>query len=217
MFPTPDKLAQAMGASRARADKWHEPLAAACQAFGITTPARLAAFLAQIGHESASFGLTVESTVYTAKRIREMAAASRPGSRWRSLGPRAEDLAGNAIKMAEAVYGGRMGNAPEGSGDGYKYRGKGPMQITGRDNYEAMTDLIRTKRPDCPDFVINPDAILEPEWGAMTAAAFWHSRGLNELADSGSFDEITRRINGGNNGQTDRRNRYKAAREALLG
>lgn len=100
-------------------------------------------------------------------------------------------------------------------GDGRRYLGRGPLQITGRANYRNATARIRLVVPDAPNFEAEPEYLEEPRWGALTAAEFWARNGCNELADSGEFDRLTRRINGGMNGIDDRRRRRILARLAL--
>lgn len=213
---TADLLMKAVGCPLGVAATWAQPIADACAKFEINTPQRVAAFLAQIAHESAGLTHVVENLSYRAARIRDLAAQSKPGSRWRSLGPRADELANNPEALGNAAYGGRLGNGSEASGDGFRYLGRGLIQNTGKANYEAVRDLLRETMRGCPDFVAVPDALAAPQWAALAAAAYWHEHDLNTLADRGAFDQITRRINGGDNGGDDRRERYKRARQALI-
>ena len=169
-------LQTAVGCTPERADLFAPHLSAACRYYGIDTPERLAAFLAQIGHESGSL-----------RYVREIADGSAYEGR--------RDL-GNLV-----------------SGDGARYRGRGLIQLTGRDNYRQMRDLLDHLGP--PDFLDFPAALEEPQWAAWSAAAWWHSRHLSDLADAGDFDAITRRINGGTNGAADRRQRWERAKAAL--
>ncbi|MBN7138984.1 DNA primase [Lysobacter enzymogenes] len=215
---TADQLAAAVGCTRALAATWAPYLAHAYRLADISTLARLAPFLAQTGHESAGFSTTTENLSYSAERIADLATKARPGTRWRSLGPRAAELARQPAKLANAAYGGRMGNRDEASGDGWRYRGRGLIQNTGRANYEAVRDGLRALGiADCPDFVALPDALSEPRWAALAAAMYWREHDLNALADAGDFDAITRRINGGAAGAADRRERYERAKKALRG
>lgn len=212
---TPDLLAAAVGCSRALATTWAKPIADACRLAEINTSPRLAAFLAEIGHESGGLAHTVENLNYSADRIRQVAAQSKPGTRWRSLGPRADKLARNPQALANAAYGGRMGNGDEASGDGWRYIGRGLIQNTGKANYEAVRDQFRGRVPSAPDFLAKPEALADPTWAALAAGAFWLTHHLNELADAGDFNGITRRINGGTNGQADRRLRHDRAKQAI--
>jgi putative chitinase len=204
---TAELLVRATGCTRALANTWARPLDDACRQYDITTPARVAAFLAQIGHESAGLTRTTENLNYSAEGL----VVTWPGRYTTNL---AKQHARRPADIANHVYGDRLGNKAE--GDGWKYRGRGLMQITGLANYEAMRDLLR-QCVRCPDFVADPDSISEPRWAAMTAAAYWDSRALNDLADGGRFNDITRRINGGTNGHEDRLERYGRAKRALQG
>lgn len=206
MLLPPDKLQSAANCTRGVAITWAPHLSDACSKFGITTPARLAAFLAQVGHESAGFTHTVENLNYSAGGL----LATWPSRFTPEL---AASMARNPQRIAEHVYGGRMGNGPEGSGDGYRFRGRGLIQVTGKANYEGVRELLAPF--DVPDLLAMPDVLAEPKWAALSAGAFWDGRHLNALADTGQFDQITRRINGGQNGAADRRARYERARKAL--
>lgn len=175
MIDTP-LLVAVMGCPPERAALFAPHLAAACKHHNIDTPARLAAFLAQIGHESGGL-----------RWVREIAN-------------------GNA-------YEGRASLGNTQPGDGPRYRGRGLIQITGRYNYRATA---RSLQPHgAPDFEAEPEALELPQWAAWSAADYWASRGLNELADDGDFEAITRRINGGLNGHADRIARWKRAQAAL--
>lgn len=170
------RLALAMpGLSASRAAVAAPWLVAALVEGGITTPLRVAAFLAQLGHESGSLRYS-------------------------------EELASGA------AYEGRrdLGNVEP--GDGVKFKGRGPIQLTGRANYEAASRALGE------DLVGNPSLAATDQVGFRVAAWFWRRQGLNALADQGTmeaFDAISRRINGGDNGRDDRRRRYVAARAAL--
>lgn len=209
MHLTADKLQAAMGCTRATAALWAQPIDEACRRYEINTAARLCAFLAQIGHESASLSRLSENLNYSADGLRRV---------WPSRFDEAtaQAYARKPEMIANKVYADRMGNGPESSGDGYKYRGRGPIQITGKANYEAMTDAVRAKFNDAPDFVANPGALLDPKWGAATACAYWDNRRLNALADKGDFRGITLRINGGLIGMDDRLARYARAKRVLV-
>ena len=183
---TPALLAQAAGCTPMRAELFAGHLAEACAAYHITTPERLAAFLAQIGHESASLRYVAEV--------------------W---GP----------TTTQRRYEGRKDLGNTQSGDGSRYRGRGLIQTTGRANYAAVRDRLRRRLgPDVPDFEAEPEQLEHLRWAVWSAADYWDWRGLNALAASGAaadFERITRRINGGLNGQPDRLARWKRAREAL--
>lgn len=160
-------------------------LADACVAYGITTPERLAAFLAQIGHESGSL-----------KYTREL---------W---GP----------TPAQQRYEGKAGLGNTQPGDGHRFLGRGLIQCTGRDNYGRVRDHLRARlgEQQVPDFLAYPEQLEQPRWAAWSAAEWWASHGCNELADAGDFDALTRRINGGLNGQPDRLARWERCKALLL-
>jgi putative chitinase len=175
----------AAGVAPTQARAFAEPLRAACALWGIDTPARVAAFLAQAMHESARLTRLEESLYYTtAERIRAI---------WPSRVPSldlAARLTRNPERLANLVYAGRNGNGDVNSGDGWTYRGRGIFQLTGRANYTAAQ--VACNRP----WVAEPWRVAEPSDACMSAAWYWHSRSLNALADTMQVDEITRAING---------------------
>lgn len=177
------QLQTIMQCNVARAEQFAPHINRACQLFEINTPARMAAFLAQIGHESGRL-------VYT----REI---------W---GP----------TPAQQKYEGRKDLGNTKAGDGKRYMGRGLIQTTGRANYRATHDGLSDALEGVPDFEQTPTALELPEWAALSAAWYWHSRGLNALADTGAFDAITRKINGGTNGAADRRALWVAATKAFV-
>lgn len=199
-------LIDAVGCSAAVACQFAEPLAETCDLYAVDTPRRLAAFLAQTGHESQSFSRVVENLNYSAEQLEAV---------WPSRFTKftAGRMARKPMEIANHVYGGRMGNLSP--GDGWKYRGRGPIQVTGKANYEALTEGLMDRMGSVPDFVLQPDLVTNPKWGALAAGWYWHEHELNELADCGKFDRITKVINGGTHGQADRRARYVRALEAL--
>lgn len=168
-----EQFRKATGLSSVKAQNWYPHVMQACLAFGIITPARIAAFLAQVGHESGGF-------VYT----REI---------W---GP----------TVAQQRYEGRADLGNWEPGDGSRYRGRGLIQITGRANYQAVSDGLDV------DFVGNPTLLEQPEYAAMSAAWWWANNDCNDLADAGDFQRLTRRINGGLNGYADREARWRLAK-----
>lgn len=160
--------------------------------YEINTPLRQAHFLAQIAHESGGFRLNKENLNYSAQAL---------GSVFRKYFPTAQQAAQYARQpeaIANVVYANRMGNGDTASGDGWRYRGRGLVQLTGKYNY-----LVYAKERG-QDFVNNPDLLLEPVWSIDVAGWFWKSRGLNTLADKDDVRGITKLINGGYNGLDDR-------------
>ena len=203
---TAETMQRATGCNRGVALTWAPYLTGACGLYGITTVQRLSAFLAQVGHESAGFTRTVENLNYSAQGL----LATWPSRFTPEL---AAQLARKPQMIAEHVYAGRMGNGPKGTGDGWRYRGRGLIQVTGKANYEAVGELL--ERHGCPNLIRMPEVLAEPKWAALSAAAYWHDHDLNALADRGEFDQITRRINGGTTGAADRRARHQRAMRAL--
>jgi putative chitinase len=181
------------------AAQWLEPLQAAMQRFNINTPKRMAAFIGQCAHESGNFATLTENLNYRMESLVRV---------WPRHFPTLDVAAQYHRKpeqIANRAYANRMGNGPEASGDGWKYRGRGLIQLTGKDNYQMASDALRV------DLVANPDAVTEPGMAAMTAAWFWNKRGLNELADKGENETISKRINGGTHGMDDRLKRTSTA------
>jgi len=169
---------------------WLEPLTAAFNRFDISTPERQAAFIGQCAHESGNFKTLQENLNYSAKGL---------NATWPSRFPSeeaAQPFHRNPEKIANKVYSGRMGNTEE--GDGWKYRGRGLIQLTGKDNYRLASDALGV------DFVANPDLVLTREYAALTAAWYWNKRGLNKEADAKDFTGMTKKINGGTIGLADR-------------
>lgn len=187
----------AAGVAPTQARQFAEPLAAACQRFGITGPARTGAFIAQCRVESAGFTQLEEGLHY-----RDPARIMRIfPSRVPSLMV-AQRLAGNPKELANTVYAGRLGNGDKDSGDGWRYRGRGLKQLTGRSNYtDAATELGRP-------YVEQPDLVAQPEDACLTAAWFWASNKLSILADSAQWDAITRVVNGPGMLQADLRRQW---------
>jgi len=163
--------------------------------FEINTPLRLAHFLAQCGHESGGFKLTQENLNYSAKGLNGIFKKYFPTL------DSAVPYERKPEKIANKVYGGRMGNGPEASGDGWKYHGRGFIQLTGKDNYTAFTKSIGE---DC---VNNPDLVAS-KYALASAAWFFNKNGLHKMADGGANDatvtSITKRVNGGTIGLPDR-------------
>lgn len=180
------------------------------QECGIDTVDRARAFLAQVGHESSQLNTIEENLNYSAQGLRKIFPKYFPTQK------EALAFARNPERIANRVYANRMGNGGEESGDGWAFRGRGLIQITGRDNYASMSSLMGK------DLTIWPDALLLPLDACRSAALWWKANGLNALADklSGSgerktFEAITKRVNGGLNGIDDRWEIYQKAKAAI--
>jgi putative chitinase len=163
--------------------------------FEINTPLRLAHFLAQCGHESGQFRVVNENLNYGAKGLMGIFKKYFPTPEKAKLYERKPE------KIANLVYASRMGNGPETSGDGYKYRGRGYIQLTGKDNYTAFGKAIGEDIPGNPDLVATKYPLLSAAW-------FFNKNGLHKLADKGDTDQVvtmvTKRVNGGTIGLADR-------------
>lgn len=182
---------------------WLDALCVLAPKWGITTPLREAHFIAQLAHESAQFTRLEENLNYSAKRICEVWP-----KRFANL-TEAGPYANNPERLANRVYANRIGNGVEASGDGWRYHGRGPIQITGRGNYQTAGDGIGL------DLVETPEAVLRPLVGCDVAGWFWESRKLNALADVDNIRHITMRVNGGSEGLEDRRGWLHRAKTIL--
>jgi putative chitinase len=174
------------------------------QEFGISDKAiRKEYFLAQIAHETGGLTRSVENLNYSAERLTKI---------WPTRFPTIESarpFANNPEKLANKVYSNRMGNGPPESGDGYRYRGRGYIQITGKDGYR------QTGLRAGIDLVANPERAIASEDALRVACAFWKWKDLNPLCDARNFEEVTRRINGGLIGYDDRLEWLEKVRQAL--
>lgn len=197
---TPQQLLQILPNARHVAGVFVPAFNAAMARYRIDSSVRLAAFLAQIGHESAQLTRLVENLNYSAKGLMTTWPA-------RFDAALAAQYARQPERIAAAVYNGRMGNTTP--GDGWRYRGRGLIQVTGKTNYQKCGEALGL------DLIAHPELLEQPEQAAMSAAWFWASNSLSSLADAGSFEAITRKINGGLNGQTDRLALYRRALEVL--
>lgn len=175
----------AAGVPPTQARTFVEPLSAACALFDISRPARIAAFVAQCRVESANF-TKLEEGLYYRDPQRVMAIFQ---SRVKSLA-QAQALVKNPQMLANAVYADRMGNGSPATGDGWAYRGRGLIQLTGRSNYHDAA--VGLNRP----YIEQPGLVAEPSDACLTAAWYWHAHNLNILADSAQWDAITRAVNG---------------------
>ncbi len=168
--------------------------------FELNTPLRLAHFLAQAGHESGGFKAVNENLNYGAKGLLGIFKKYFPTE------AKALQYERKPEKIANLVYGGRMGNGPEASGEGYKFRGRGYIQLTGKDNYKAFDAIVPESLLESPDLVATKYPLLSAAW-------FFHKNGLHKIADKGATDavvtEVTKRVNGGTIGLADRIKHFK--------
>ena len=188
LVPAEDIVAIAPGCSLG----WATAISGEMPRWHIDTPQRHAMFLAQCAHESAGFTRFEENLNYSAEALMRT---------WPSRFPTfaaAAEVARRPEAISNRVYANRLGNGNEASGDGWKYRGRGAIQITGRSNYRRAGLSLGFP------LEANPAEAALPTQGARVACWYWFFHGLNDLADDGDFEGITRRINGGTNGQADR-------------
>ena len=171
---------------------WDLAMTATLDRVGIDPPARQASFIGQCGHECNNFRTLEENLNYKAEALMRL---------WSKRFPTIEianQYAKNPQKIANKVYADRMGNRDEASGDGYRFRGRGCIQLTGHANYFHAGTACGV------DFVMQPDLVATPKHAAMTAGWFWATHGLNQFADSGDYLTMTKRINGGTIGLDER-------------
>ena len=183
--------------------KWLKPLEDTFAKYDISTPKRQAAFIGQCAHESANFKTLEENLNYKPEALMRV---------WPSRFPdlqTAMKYAHNPEAIANKVYGGRMGNGQEETGDGWKYHGRGLIQLTGKENYANCGSGIGV------DLLSNPNLLNTPEYAALSAGWFWNKKGLNDLADANDIETMTKRINGGLIGLDDRKAKIAKALSVL--
>jgi putative chitinase len=214
MTPGIDQLLAA-GIKRELALQWLSHVQNAMARFGIETERQVAAWLAQTAHESGGYTALVENLNYRAATMAACWPArfgvKNPDGTWAkdAKGARVPNKFALALErqpeqIANVVYSSRMGNGPVESGEGWKYRGRGLKQLTGKENYTRCSKALEL------DLVGNPDLLLQPQGAALSAAWFWATNKCGPLADAGDFVGLTKRINGGTIGLPDREKRYKA-------
>jgi len=184
-------------------DHWYDALEQALPDYDINTPNRVAAFLAQCAHESGGFTAIKENLNYRAVTLRKVFPKYFPSD------DIANAYAGKQEMIANRVYGGRMGNGDEASGDGYRYCGRGLIQLTGKQNYQNFADSIEIAVEDVPEYLATFEGAVQ------SACWFWESNNLNVQADQGDIKTMTRKINGGYIGLEDRIKHYEHALHVL--
>ncbi len=184
-------------------DYWHHAMERCLPDYDINTPKRVAAFVAQCAHESGGFKFLKENLNYRAESLVKV---------WPRYFPdmaTAKRYEKKAEMIANRAYANRMGNGPEESGDGWRFCGRGLIQLTGRNNYQSFADSIETDINDIPDY-------LQTFEGAVQSACwFWENNGLNRWADAGDIVTLTKKINGGTLGLADRQKHYEHALHVL--
>ena len=185
---------------------WEQPLKDILAKYQINTPQRIAMFIAQCGHESLNFTVLEENLNYSAKGLKAVF-----GKYFQRAGRDANAFHRQPERIANVVYADRMGNSNAASGDGWKYRGRGVIQLTGAHNYAMFADAVGKKLSQIIEYVSTKDGALE------SACWFWNKNDLNRYADNGDIKNATKRINGGYNGLSDREHHYHRAMSVLDG
>jgi putative chitinase len=180
-------------------ENWHHALVQLLPDYDINTPKRIAAFIAQCSHESGGFRVLTENLNYKAAGLRRIFPKYFPTDEL------AKQYEKQPRKIANRVYANRMGNGDESSGDGFRYCGRGLIQLTGKSNYQNFADSLEMKVEDVPDY------LATFEGAAQSACWFWETNNLNRFADTGDIVSLTKRINGGLNGLSDREHHYALA------
>ena len=183
-------------------DHWYHALEQALPDYDINTPQRVAAFIAQCAHESGGFRALKENLNYKAATLRKIFPKYFPDD---ATANHYASLPNKQEAIANRVYGGRMGNGPEASGDGFRYCGRGLIQLTGKSNYQNFADSIETPVEDIPEYLATFEGAVQ------SACWFWEANNLNQWADKGDILTLTKRINGGTIGLDDRIKHYEHA------
>jgi len=173
------------------------------ESYEINTPARIAAFLAQCAHESSDYTVLTENLFYRTETLLNL---------WPKYFPThmiAEEYAMHPEKIANKVYANRMGNGNELSGDGWKYRGRGLIGITGKSQYQNFAEVLKVSIDDCLIYMNSKDGAVE------SACWFWKTKNINTFADKKDIIGMTKAINGGLNGLANRKIKYQLALEVV--
>lgn len=176
--------------------------------FDISTPARQACWIGQCGHECGNFRIMEENLNYRAATLLKLFPRT-PKRAWGFTPEEAAAYERQPQRIANRIYSNRMGNRDEASGDGWRFRGAGFLQLTGHSNFWHASQALGE------DFVMQPDLVRTPKYAAMTAGWFWQTHRLNQYADSGDYLTLTKRINGGTIGLEDRKKHINEALHVL--
>ena len=185
---------------------WHNALVQLFPDYEINTPKRMAAFIAQCAHESAGFMILTENLNYKAATLRKIFPKYFPDD---ATAQRYASMPNKQEAIANKVYANRMGNGDEASGDGYKYRGRGLIQLTGKQNYSWFAASLEISPEEATEY------LGTFEGAAQSACWFWETNKLNQWADAGDIVTLTKRINGGTIGLEDRIKHYEHALHVL--
>ena len=189
---SPDQLKQ-MHIDPSLADAFNETF----ERFGILTPLQQASWIGQCGHECGNFKIMEENLNYRAATLLKLFPKT-PKRAWGFTPEEAAAYEKQPKKIANRIYGNRMGNRDEASGDGFRFRGSGFLQLTGHSNFYHAGKALGE------DFVMQPELVRTPKYASQTAGWFWQTHKLNQIADSRDFVTMTKRINGGTIGLDDR-------------
>jgi len=187
-------------------DQWHNALAQLLPDYDINTPQRMAAFIAQCAHESGEFLFLKENLNYKAPSLRKIFPKYFPTD---ELANQYASKANKAEAIANRIYANRMGNGDESSGDGFRYCGRGLIQLTGKDNYTFFAGSLQIPVEQASEY------LQTFEGAAQSACWFWETNNLNQFADKGDILTLTKRINGGTIGLEDRIKHYEHALHVL--
>jgi len=187
-------------------EHWHHALEQLFPDYDINTPKRMAAFIAQCSHESGGFMVLKENLNYKPASLRKLFSKYFPTD---ELAQQYCAKPNKQAAIANRIYGGRMGNGDESSGDGYRFCGRGLIQLTGRSNYQSFADSLEMNINDVPEY------LATFEGAAQSACWFWETNKLNQWADKSDLITLTKRINGGLIGIEDRKKHYEHALHVL--
>lgn len=187
-------------------DHWHRALSQLLPDYGINTPQRIAAFVAQCAHESGGFTTLKENLNYRWETLRRLFPKYFPTD---DLAKAYANMPNKQEAIANKIYASRMGNGPEESGDGYRFCGRGLIQLTGRDNYTFFAGSLSISVEEASEY------LQTFEGAAQSACWFWETNNLNQWADKGDIVTLTKRINGGTIGLDDRIKHYEHALHIL--
>ena len=199
---TKEQLAEIIGKNQ-YIDHWFDAITTILPDYEINTKSRLSAFLAQTAHESGGYKFLKENLNYKAASLRRVFPKYFPTDEL------AAAYANKPEMIANRVYGGRMGNGDEHSGDGFRYCGRGLIQLTGKQNYQNFAESIETPVEELPEY------LATFEGSVQSACWFWETNNLNQWADKGDILTLTKRINGGTIGLEDRIKHYNHALHVL--
>jgi putative chitinase len=187
-----------------------DPFNETFERFGIVTPAQQASWIGQCGHECGNFRIMEENLNYRAPTLLKLFPQT-PKRAWGFTPESAAAYEKQPQKIANRIYGNRMGNRDEASGDGFRFRGSGFLQLTGMNNFYHAGQALGV------DFIMQPELVRTPMYAAQTAGWFWQTHRLNQYADSGDILTMTKRINGGTIGLEDRKKHIEHALHVLGG